>query len=80
MDYKILNICIILITISLISLAIMFAYKNLYYDPSNEWKLVSDENNNIFISKNKGEFICNLYTNTSNMIPKKWVNTHCDNY
>ena len=45
----------------------------------NEWKIVSDENENVYVAKNRGEDICFLYTNTSNMIDGKWVKTHCDN-
>ena len=40
---------------------------------------VSDENENVYVAKNRGEDICFLYTNTSNMIDGKWVKTHCDN-
>ena len=79
MNYKIINSCFILIAISFMSIAIIFAYKTFYYDPKNEWKLVSDENENVYVAKNRGEDICFLYTNTSNMIDGKLVKTHCDN-
>ncbi len=79
MNYYIFNICFILFALSLMLIAGTFAYKTFYYDPINEWKVVSDEENHVYVAKNKGEDICYLYTNTSNMIAEKWVNTHCDN-
>ena len=79
MNYYIFNICFILFALSLMLIAGTFAYKTFYYDPINEWKVVSDEENHVYVAKFKGEDICYLYTNTSNMIAEKWVNTHCDN-
>ena len=79
MDNRIVNTGMILIAISFMTIAGIFAYKTFYYDPKNEWKLVSDVNENVYVAKNKGEDICFLYTNTSNMIDGKWVKTHCDN-
>ena len=79
MNYYIFNICFILFALSLMLIAGTFAFKTFYYDPINEWKVVSDEENHVYVAKNKGEDICYLYTNTSNMIAEKWVNTHCDN-
>ena len=79
MNYKLAHICIILSALSAITIAGIYAYKTFYYDPKNEWKLVSDANENVYVAKNRGEDICFLYTNTSNMIDGKWVKTHCDN-
>ncbi len=79
MNYRIVNICFIIFALSSMIIAGTFLYKTFYYDPINEWKIVSDEKNHIYVSKNRGEDICYLYTNTSNMIAQKWVNTHCDN-
>ena len=79
MNYKVINTCFILFAISLIIIAGAFTYKTFYFDPQNEWKIVSDEKNHVYVAKNRGEDICYLYTNTSNMIAEKWVNTHCDN-
>ena len=42
MNYKLANICIILSAISAITIAGIYAYKSFYYDPMNEWKLISD--------------------------------------
>ena len=41
MNYKLANICIILSAISAITIAGIYAYKSFYYDPMNEWKLIS---------------------------------------
>ena len=79
MNYKIVNTCLILFALSAMTIAGIYAYKTFYYDPKNEWKIVSDENENVYVAKNRGEDICFLYTNTSNMIDGKWVKTHCDN-
>ena len=64
MDNRIVNTSMILIAISFMTIAGIFAYKTFYYDPKNEWKLVSDVNENVYVAKNKGEDICFLYTNT----------------
>ena len=79
MNYKIVNIAFLLFALSSITIAGTYVYKTFYYDPLNEWQLVSDEKNHVYVAKNRGEEICYLYTNTSNMIAEKWVNTHCDN-
>ena len=79
MNYRIVHICIILSALSIFMIAGIYAYKTFYYDPKNEWKLISDVKNHVYIVKNRGEDICFLYTNTSNMIDGKWVKTHCDN-
>ena len=79
MDNKIVNICLILFAASFMTIACIFVYKTFYYDPKYEWKIVSDENENVYVAKNRGEDICFLYTNTSNMIDGKWVKTHCEN-
>ena len=79
MNYRIAQICIVLSALSTFMIAGIYAYKTFYYDPKNEWKLISDVKNHVYIVKNRGEDICFLYTNTSNMIDGKWVKTHCDN-
>ena len=79
MNYRIAQICIILSALSAFMIAGIYAYKTFYYDPKNEWQLISDVKNHVYIVKNRGEDICFLYTNTSNMIDGKWVKTHCEN-
>jgi len=78
MNNKVLNICLIITSISSLVIAGIFAYKTFYFDPKNEWKLISEEDH-VYILKNYGEDICYVYTNTASMITGKWVKTHCDN-
>ena len=85
MNSRTINICLILSAISAISIVIIFAYKNFYYDPKNEWKLISDKKNHVYVVKNRGEEICyfdakksDLITGTgSKVITGKWVKTNC---
>ena len=55
MNYKLAHICIILSALSAITIAGIYAYKTFYYDPINEWKLISDAKNHVYIVKNRGE-------------------------
>ena len=64
----------------------IYGYKSFYYDPKNEWKLISDVKNHVYIVKNRGEDICHYssveITNngTGNTgITGKWLKTKCDN-
>ena len=86
MNYKIVNTCLILFALSFMTIAGIFAYKTFYYDPKNEWKLISDVKNHVYIVKNRGEDICHYssveITNngTGNTgITGKWLKTECDN-
>ena len=86
MNYKIINSCFILIAISFMATAGIFAYKTFYYDPKNEWKLISDVKNHVYIVKNRGEDICHYSSDaiTNNGsgntgITGKWLKTKCDN-
>ena len=58
MNYKIVNTCLILFALSAMTIAGIYAYKTFYYDPKNEWKLISDVKNHVYIVKNRGEDIC----------------------
>ena len=53
MDNRIVNTSMILIAISFMTIAGIFAYKTFYYDPKNEWKLVSDVNENVYVKKQR---------------------------
>ncbi len=53
MNYKLAHICIILSALSAITIAGIYAYKTFYYDPINEWKLISDAKNHVYIVKNR---------------------------
>ena len=58
MNYRIAHTCIILSALSIFIIAGIYAYKTFYYDPKNEWKLISDVKNHVYIVKNRGEDIC----------------------
>ena len=58
MNYKLAQICIILSALSVMTITGIYAYKTFYYDPKNEWKLISDVKNHVYIVKNRGEDIC----------------------
>ena len=60
MNYKLAHICIILSALSAITIAGIYAYKTFYYDPINEWKLISDAKNHNIV-KNRGEDILFFY-------------------
>ena len=85
MNYKLANICIILSAISAITIAGIYAYKSFYYDPKNEWKLVADKKNHVYVVRNRGEEICYFDSRKSDMstgtngrnITGKWVKTNC---
>ena len=85
MNYRFINICLILCAFSAVSIALLFAYKNFYYDPKNEWKLISDKKNHVYVVKNRGEEICYFDVKKSDMITGtaarvitgKWVKTNC---
>ena len=82
MNYKLAHICIILSALSTMIIAGIYTYKTFYYDPKNEWKLISDVKNNVYIVKNRGEDICHyssdkIINNTG--ITGKWLKTKCDN-
>ena len=85
MNYKIINISLILFAISLIILAGIFAYNTFYFDPQNEWKLVADKKNHVYVVRNRGEEICYFDSRKSDMstgtngrnITGKWVKTNC---
>ena len=47
MNYKIIYICLILSAFSAMTTAGVYAYKTFYYDPKNEWKLISDAKNHV---------------------------------
>ncbi len=86
MNYKIIYICLILSALSAMTTAGIYGYKSFYYDPKNEWKLISDVKNHVYIVKNRGEDICHYssveITNngTGNTgITGKWLKTECDN-
>ena len=60
----------------------IYAYKSFYYDPMNEWKLISDSKNHVYIVKNRGEDICHYSSKEiiNNVgITGKWLKTKCDN-
>ncbi len=58
MNYKILNFSIVLSALSAMTVAGIFFYKTFYYDPKNEWKLVADKKNHVYVIRNRGEEIC----------------------
>ena len=63
----------------------IFVYKTFYYDPQNEWKLVADKKNHVYVVRNRGEEICYFDSRKSDMstgtngrnITGKWVKTNC---
>ncbi len=85
MDDRIVNTSMILIAISFMTIAGIFAYKTFYYDPKNEWKLVADKKNHVYVVRNRGEEICYFDSRKSDMstgangrnITGKWVKTNC---
>tara|TARA_B100000700_G_scaffold264529_1_gene302328 strand:- start:273 stop:524 length:252 start_codon:yes stop_codon:yes gene_type:complete len=82
MNYKLAHICIILSALSAMTIAGIYAYKTFYYDPINEWKLISDAKNHVYIVKNRGEDICHYSSKDiiNNVgITGKWLKTKCDN-
>ena len=86
MNYKIIYICLILSALSAMTTAGIYAYKTFYYDPKNEWKLISDVKIDVYIVKNRGEDICHYssdaITNNGTVntgITGKWLKTKCDN-
>ena len=86
MNYRIAQICIVLSALSTFMIAGIYAYKTFYYDPKNEWKLISDVKNHVYIVKNRGEDICHYSSDaiTNNGTGKtgitgKWLKTKCDN-
>ena len=86
MENRIVNTSLILIAVSFMTIAGIFAYKTFFYDPKNEWKLVSDANENVYVAKNRGEDICHYSSDaitnngTGNTgITGKWLKTECDN-
>ena len=86
MNYKIIYICLILSALSAMTTAGIYAYKTFYYDPKNEWKLISDVKNHVYIVKNRGEDICHYssdaitnYGTVNTGITCKWLKTKCDN-
>ena len=82
MNYRIIYICLILSALSVMTTAGIYAYKTFYYDPKNEWKLISDVKNHVYIVKNRGEDICHYSSDKiiNNIgITGKWLKTKCDN-
>ena len=82
MNYKLAHICIILSALSAMTIAGIYAYKTFYYDPINEWKLISDAKNHVYIVKNRGEDICHYSSKDiiNNVgITGKWLKTKFDN-
>tara|TARA_B100000029_G_scaffold476165_1_gene520064 strand:- start:36 stop:269 length:234 start_codon:yes stop_codon:yes gene_type:complete len=72
--------------LSAMTTAGIYAFKTFYYDPKNEWKLISDAKNHVYIVKNRGEDICHYssdaITNNGTVntgITGKWLKTKCDN-
>ena len=65
----IIALCLILITVYTINLSL--------FKKNNDWKLVSDSKNHVYIFRNEGKEVCSAYISTSNMITGKWVNSHC---
>tara|TARA_A100001011_G_scaffold271809_1_gene281072 strand:- start:32 stop:322 length:291 start_codon:yes stop_codon:yes gene_type:complete len=58
MNYKIINISLTLSALSAMIVAGTFLYKTFYYDPLNQWKLVADKKNHVYVVRNRGEEIC----------------------
>jgi hypothetical protein len=86
MNYKIIYTFLILSALSAMTTAGIYAYKTFYYDPKNEWKLISDVKNHVYIVKNRGEDICHYssdaitnYGTVNTGITGKWLKTKCDN-
>ena len=85
MNYRIINISLILSALSAMIVAGVFVYKTFYYDPKNEWKLVADKKNHVYVVRNRGEEICYFDSRKSDMstgangrnITGKWVKTNC---
>ena len=85
MNYRIINISLILSALSSMIVAGVFVYKTFYYDPKNEWKLVADKKNHVYVVRSRGEEICYFDSRKSDMstgingrnITGKWVKTNC---
>ena len=58
MNYRIITISLVLSAFSFMTVAGIFIYKTFYYDPQNEWKLVADKKNHVYVVRNRGEEIC----------------------
>ena len=71
MNYKILNFSIVLSALSAMTVAGIFFYKTFYYDPKNEWKLVADKKNHVYVIRNRGEEICYFDYRKSEKVLKK---------
>ena len=85
MNFRIINISLILSALSAMIVAGVFVYKTFYYDPKNEWKLVADKKNHVYVVRKRGEEICYFDSRKSDMstgtngrnITGKWVKTNC---
>lgn len=85
MNNNIINFSLIFSALSAIIVALTFFYKSFFYDPINDWKLVADKKNHVYVVRNRGEEICYFDSRKSDMstgtngrnITGKWVKTNC---